>query len=64
VLFASISARWIVVAYERALRRTSFKVQTVKAGEKFAPMPLKHWQNLTILVCAEAVKPGTEFVRS
>ena len=32
--------------------------------EKFAPMPLKHWQNLTILVCAEVVKPGTEFVRS
>jgi len=27
-------------------------------------MPLKHWQNLTILVCAEVVKPGTEFVRS
>ena len=32
--------------------------------EKFALMPLSHQQNLTILVCAEAVKPGTEFVRS
>ena len=32
--------------------------------EKFAPVPLWHWQNLTILICAEAVKPGAEFVRS